>query len=458
MLSLGSELILVPEKPVAGGSMLARHEGRVVLVRGAIPGERLRVRVERVSRDLVHAVAIDIVEPHADRRPPAVDPDCGGNAFAHIAYKRQLALKAEIVADALARLARITVRQPISVAPSPERGYRMRARFHVRGTRAGFYREGTHELCDAATSGQLQPGAIDAVQAVARELDDPGADSAVALGIELAENIAADARAIHVELRDDRFAARLERLGEVDGLTGLSWSVASDPRTQVVAGSPYVSDGLDIRPEPVSIGFGDGSTELTAALSSSTRESRRSSKSEVGPVHLRRHVRAFFQGNRYLLSELVERVLSFVSAGPVIDLYAGVGLFAVALASTRGDDVVAVEGDMISANDLAANAASCGRPFAPYHLSVEEFLKKSRDLPSHTMVVDPPRTGLSRDAAAGIQRHQPRRLVYVSCDVATLARDVKIFTQAGYRLVHVEAFDLFPNTAHVETIAVLDRT
>lgn len=443
MLSPGSEVILVPEKPVAGGSMLARYEGRVVLVRGAIPGEHVRARIERVSRDVAHAVTVDIVEPHADRRPPTVDPGCGGNAFAHIAYKRQLALKAEIVADALVRLARITLPQPLSVAASPERGYRMRARFHVRGARAGFYREGTHELCDAATSGQLQPAAIVAVQAVTRELDESSTDRTVVLGIELAENIACDARAIHVELRDDRLAARLERLGAVDGLTGLSWSRASDPRTQVVAGSPYVFDSLDIRPEPPSYGFG---------------ESRRSSTSEVGPVRLRRHVRAFFQGNRYLLSELVERVLSFVPAGPVIDLYAGVGLFAVALASTRGDEVVAVEGDMISANDLAANAASCGQPFVPHHLPVEEFLKKSRSLPSYTMVVDPPRTGLSCDTVGGIRRHQPRRLVYVSCDVATLARDVKILTQAGYRLIHVEAFDLFPNTAHVETIAVLDKS
>lgn len=442
MLSPGSELILVPEKPVAGGSMLARYEGRVVLVRGAIPGEHVRARVERVSRDVAHAVAVDIVEPHADRRLPAVDPECGGNAFAHIAYKRQLVLKAEIVADALARLARITLPQPLSVAASPERGYRMRARFHVRGARAGFYREGTHELCDAAKSGQLQPAAVAAVQAVARGLDDSSTDRAVVLGIELAENIASDVRAIHVELRDGRSAARLERLDAVDGLTGLSWSVASDPRTQIVAGSPYVFDSLDIRPEPPSHLFG---------------ESGRSSEGEVGSVRLRRHVRAFFQGNRYLLSELVARVLSFVPAGRVVDLYAGVGLFAVALASSRRDEVVAVEGDLISANDLSANAASCGRPFVPLHVSVEEFLKRSRDLPSHTMIVDPPRTGLSRDAAAGIQRHRPWRLIYVSCDVATLARDVKIFMQAGYRLVHVEAFDLFPNTAHVETIAVLER-
>jgi 23S rRNA (uracil1939-C5)-methyltransferase len=168
-------------------------------------------------------------------------------------------------------------------------------------------------------------------------------------------------------------------------------------------------------------------------------------------------VRAFFQGNRYLLSELVVRVLSLIPEGPVIDLYAGVGMFAVALASSRRDEVVAVEGDALSATDLTANASTCRRPFSAHHLSVEAFLEQSRGIPSHTMVLDPPRTGVSRHAAAGVEHHQPRRIVYVSCDVATLARDVKIFAEAGYRLVHVEAFDLFPNTAHIETIAVLDR-
>jgi 23S rRNA (uracil1939-C5)-methyltransferase len=478
MLSPGAELILVPEKAVAGGSMLARHEGRVIFVRGGIPGERVLARVERVSRDSAHAAAIDVIEPHADRRPPAVDPVCGGNAFAHIAYNRQLSLKAEIIADAFARLARLPAPHPISVAPSPERGYRMRARFHVRGKRAGFYREGTHELCDPATSGQLQPEAIEAVQVIARSLHEASVESGDVLAIELAENIAADMRAVHLELRTDRRADRLTSLGTIEGLTGLSWSLVSHARTQVVAGSPYVLDGLDLRPLEVpgasavpgapllSEGAGPSPDLGRFRIAPASLDERRRSESgergphlesDVQPLRLRRHVRAFFQGNRYLLSELVGRVLSLIPEGPVIDLYAGVGLFAVALASTRPDQVVAVEGEANSAADLTANAGSCRRPFSAHHLSVEEFLRQSRGMPSHTMVLDPPRTGLSHDAAASIDHHAPQRIVYVSCDVATLARDVKIFSDAGYRLVHVEAFDLFPNTAHIETIAVLDR-
>ncbi len=150
-------------------------------------------------------------------------------------------------------------------------------------------------------------------------------------------------------------------------------------------------------------------------------------------------------------------MLAHVGEGPVIDLYAGVGLFAASLASTRRDEVVAVESDAISALDLTANAASCERPFLSHHVSVEQFFRRTRDLSAQTVVLDPPRTGLSREAAAGLGSGRPRRVVYVSCDVATLARDVKEFLQEGYRLAHIEAFDLFPNTAHVEMIAVLDR-
>jgi 23S rRNA (uracil1939-C5)-methyltransferase len=438
MLSPGSELVLVPEKAVAGGSMLARHEGRVVLVRGAIPGERVRARIERLARDVAHGTVVDVIEPHEDRRQPPVDPACGGNAFAHITYKRQLLLKAEIVADAFARIAHAALPEPMEVAPSPERGYRMRARFHVRGRHVGFYRESTHDLCDAATSGQLLPKAIETVQAVAEPLvqNDSAADDV--LGIELAENIAADERAIHLELRDERVADRLGIGVESSALTGLSWSVPSEMRTRVVLGTPYVTDGLDIRP----------------LRSKSEGHPPPQGSGAPGP-RVRRHVRAFFQANRYLLSELVERVLALVPGGPVVDLYAGVGLFAVALASTRHDEVVAVEGDVISAADLTANAASCDRPYLSHHLSVEQFLRRSRKLPSCTLVIDPPRTGLSRDAMSGLKAGRPRRIVYVSCDVATLARDVRSFVQSGYQLEHVEGFDLFPNTAHVETIAVL---
>jgi 23S rRNA (uracil1939-C5)-methyltransferase len=172
---------------------------------------------------------------------------------------------------------------------------------------------------------------------------------------------------------------------------------------------------------------------------------------------LTRHARAFFQGNRYLLDTLVTRILSVVPAAPMLDLYAGVGLFAATLA-VRGDTpIVAVEGDSVAAEDLKRNLAAFAPAATACHDSVEAFFASRRARqPFRTVIVDPPRTGMSRDALTGIVKLKPARIVYVSCDVATLARDLKALSSSGYRMSSVEAFDMFPHTAHVETLAVLD--
>jgi 23S rRNA (uracil1939-C5)-methyltransferase len=175
-------------------------------------------------------------------------------------------------------------------------------------------------------------------------------------------------------------------------------------------------------------------------------------------VELTHHVQSFFQGNRYLLPQLVSRVVQQVPDGAVIDLYAGVGLFAMSLATQNRRSIVAVEGDRSSARDLEANAAAHGGTIRVEQVSVESYLRTRAVKRPETIVLDPPRTGLSPEALSGVLALSPSRVVYVSCDVATLARDVKKFIEAGYRLDHIEAFDLFPNTAHIETLVVLSTS
>jgi 23S rRNA (uracil1939-C5)-methyltransferase len=175
---------------------------------------------------------------------------------------------------------------------------------------------------------------------------------------------------------------------------------------------------------------------------------------------LRRHVRSFFQGNRYLLQALVDAVRAAVGAAPdeeVVDLYSGVGLFAVALAAGGWRRVVAVEGDRSSADDLLANARQFEDSLTAHAAPVEAYVRDRRAPAPATIVVDPPRTGLSREAAQAILAVAPRQLVYVSCDVATLARDARRVVDAGYELTSVRGFDLFPNTPHVETLATFSR-
>ena len=141
--------------------MLARHEGRVVLVAGAIPGERVRARLEPGSRKVWFASTVDVIDASADRRVPIGDPACGGLTYAHVEPARQRALKSEVVADSFRRLGRITLEYPVPVAASPERGFMLRGRVHVKDRRAGFFLERTHRLCDAGATGPFGAATLD---------------------------------------------------------------------------------------------------------------------------------------------------------------------------------------------------------------------------------------------------------------------------------------------------------
>src|SRR5882672_814206 len=138
--SPGDSVPLTIEKPAAGGRMIARLSGQVVLVGGAIPGERVTARIERVGKGVLYADTISVEDASPDRRPVTGDPLCGGCLYAHIAYPRQLEIKAEVIADAFGRIGRLKLPSRVQVSRSPEDGCAMRARVDVRGRRDGFFR------------------------------------------------------------------------------------------------------------------------------------------------------------------------------------------------------------------------------------------------------------------------------------------------------------------------------
>jgi 23S rRNA (uracil1939-C5)-methyltransferase len=152
----------------------------------------------------------------------------------------------------------------------------------------------------------------------------------------------------------------------------------------------------------------------------------------------------------------VDHVVGQIREGSsVLDLYAGTGLFALSAAVARGARVTAVETDPVAAADLDANLAGVDGALRAVHDPVEVFTRVARVRPD-LVIVDPPRTGMSREAMQGTLRLEPKRVIYVSCDVATLARDTRRLLDTGYAVASVHAFDLFPNTPHVETVAVFD--
>jgi 23S rRNA (uracil1939-C5)-methyltransferase len=301
----------------------------------------------------------------------------------------------------------------------------MRARLHVRGGRAGFFREGTHDLCDAGATRQVLPETLAIVEHVLRLLRS-GAD--LHGEVEVAENLDATERVVHLDLREHAGIDTLKRSHQEAGLAGLTGMTERGPAPSLepltLSGDPFVRDTLTIA----------GKT-----------------------VRLRRHVLAFFQGNRYLLHDLVSHVVGLIpERSRVLDLYAGCGLFAVSAAIVRDATVTAVEGDRTTARDLVENCRAAGGRITPIGQSVETFARSRPPAPD-VVIVDPPRTGMSREALESTITLGAPTAIYVSCDVATLARDARRMLDRGYAIRRLDAFDLFPNTPHVETVVLFER-
>jgi 23S rRNA (uracil1939-C5)-methyltransferase len=357
-----------------GGDALGRHRGQVVFVPGALPGERVRIRVAEEHRGFLRGELLEVLEPSPDRISPPCPyaTTCGGCHWQHVAYPAQLACKRAVVVEQLTRLGGLAappVEEPI---PCPAMwGYRNHCRFH----RAGQGRWGFR----AARSHTVVP--------VARCL-----------------------------LAMDPIAAWLTAMQGQDG------------------------------PAEIAVrALGDGVvTSLTP----------RPAHARVGDAHFRVSPDAFFQVNTPLLPTLVAKVteaLGLQGGERVVDAYAGVGLFARFLAE-RAAAVVAVESGPAAIADARANLASFP------HVEVIEG-RAERVVPAlsgriDAAVVDPPRAGCDAAVIKSLAARPVPRLVYVSCDAATLGRDARRLTAAGYRLASVTPIDLFPHTFHVETISV----
>jgi 23S rRNA (uracil1939-C5)-methyltransferase len=427
----GDVLELDVERGVYRGQGLARHEGRVVFVPRALPGDRVRARVEQVTPGFVRARLEGVLRSAEGRRdaPCPAAERCGGCTYQPYAYPRQLALKEAVLRDALAR-GGVPWDGPIATHGSPEAGWRTRAAFHLHsgpdGTlRLGLHEEGSHRVVDPDVCLQVSP-AMDGARRALRD-------------------------ALTAQPRWARHVRDVDLAESPDGTRLVAVLETDLPPAEATALAPLADAA------PALTGFGVAAGE----------EKRRTFLGLAGDPHLeavvagfrlRSHVRAFFQGNRFLVDPLVEAVRRHVpEGGTVLDLYAGVGLFAVPLGA-RADRVRGVELSPFAVEDAAVNAGRAG--FA--HVRVERG-DVSRALggwspsPDERVVLDPPRTGAGKAVVAAVAARKPSTIVYVSCDPPTLARDLRGFAEAGYAPRGYEMFDLFPNTFHLETVVTLSR-
>lgn len=408
-----------------GGAALGRHEGRVIFVPYALPGETVRVEITEDKGRYAFARLIDVLEPSSDRIAPPCPyfrpAGCGGCQWQHAAYETQLRFKAQVVTDQLTRIGSIP--DPLVRPTLPDSSgwaYRNHAQFHPAPDGGlGFQATASH-------GARPEPG-LSKVEGQGRRV------------------VAVDECPILHPLLSDLHAA-LDL--DLPGLRRLSLraGAATGDRMLIFETEDDLPPSLE--------------SDMPAScvlLLSDGRHANLIGHNHITEVVAGRTYRisapSFFQVNTPQATQLVRLVTEYLDlrgGETVLDAYCGVGLFTSHLAERAGL-VIGVELAPAAIADLLENTAEFDN-VEVVEGPVEAVLP-DLDIPLDAAVVDPPRAGVDRFALDALVACRPARLVYVSCDPATLARDAKRLAHAGYRLVEVQPVDMFPQTYHVESVA-----
>jgi len=429
-------LLLTIEKLVYGGDGLARlpaddhGRGKAVFVPFVLEGEGVEARILEQKPGFARARAESIVEASSHRVRAACPyfGECGGCHYQHADYAHQLEIKAAILRENLRRIARLELAADLVVHSSPEWNYRNRTRLRVRSQPQfvlGYYKVNSHELLPVTECPISSPLINQAMTALLRlgagidseiqeiEFFADSEDRQLLLDVDCCPGISADAA---------KRAA--ETLQQLPGVVGATVRIAGR-KHRAPAEQPAIASA--------------GVTELAYR----TRHAL-----------YRVSAGAFFQVNRSLIDDLVDVVTEGAAGDVALDLYAGVGLFSTVLARSFAQ-VVAVESSPTSHGDLIYNSPTNVRAVRS---TTEQFLKTAAGkLRPDLVVADPPRGGLGETVVRGLTGLGARRITYVSCDPATLSRDLVGLLQAGYRIQQAHLVDLFPQTFHLESVFHLAR-
>jgi 23S rRNA (uracil1939-C5)-methyltransferase len=388
------------EKLIYGGDGLARMDGRVVFVPHVLPGERIRAQAEREKPGLVRARAIEVLDPAAERvaAPCPYFARCGGCHYQHAAYEYQLAAKRTILIEELRRLGKIEPPEEIQVVAGEPWGYRNRVQLHVEQGRIGYWESRSHKLVGVERCPVGSPKLNEVIGALNGMLHDA---------------------------RWPRFIRSLE--------------IFTDERQ--VQLSVLETD------RPVARRFFDWCAECISGLVAGALDY---------DGRFRVSANSFFQVNRFLLDRLVETAVAGAEGETALDLYAGVGRFSVALGG-KFREVTAVESGSAAVRDLEFNAERAGLVNVRAERGMAEEYLASIDPAPDFVLADPPRAGLGKAVVGRLIELQARQIAIVSCDPATLARDLAGLLAAGYRIEELTLVDLFPQTFHLETVVRLGR-
>ncbi|MCH8932268.1 MAG: 23S rRNA (uracil(1939)-C(5))-methyltransferase RlmD [Nitrospinae bacterium] len=447
--NLGDHVELRVETLASSGDGLCRHEGYTLFVPTGLPGDVARCEIVKTTPRFGVARAVEFSEKSADRvtAPCPVFPECGGCKLQHLDYGQQMAFKVQVVTDALERIGKIGISVPIESVPAERTlHYRNKGSFalsHKGGKpRIGFYKQGTHEVVDSATCDTLlEP--VNTIKEWVRGLMQQHRLSiyheknhkGLVRGLVVRHSPETGQSLLAFVTTTGEFPQKfteqlLNRKSLIDlGIVGVVRNINNHKTNAILGDTTKTLWGQDF---------------LTDRL---------------GDLEFQLSLTSFFQVNPFQTVKLYDIIKEWVlqKPGPVVDAYCGNGGISLWLAKS-GVGVTGVEESAESVADAKQSAQRNDLPNCRFvQGTLERFLADPESIgPAQTLIVDPPRKGCSEEVIDAIPQLKVERLIYVSCNPATLARDLARLSDYAIRAIKV--IDMFPQTAHVETAVLLERT
>lgn len=405
-------LEVVIEKIVPDGFGLAHAENLTIFVPLVAPGDRLRVRIERKKGKVAFAEPLEILEASSERVVPPCPHfgACGGCDFQQLNYAAQLRAKVEIIKDCLRRIGKIDWQREIEITASPDEwNYRTRAQWKRDGKKLGYFERESHRVCDV----KVCPILTEALQETLR-------------GVRESSNL---------NFLELRAAANGEKV--------------SQNFSQTQAGS---------EPDENFYAANKAEEENDRANSAAKKSAAEEINFKIGKFNYSFSADVFFQVNHALLPQFVETAIAGAEGSLALDLFCGVGLFTLPLA-TKFERVIGIEGSDLSIRFAGQNARNADLENIDFHVSaVGKWLERNLEQLAAVdfVLLDPPRSGAEKETIESLIKLRSKKIVYVSCNPATLARDLRLLTAPGYSIEQIRAFDFFPQTHHVETVVSLN--
>jgi 23S rRNA (uracil1939-C5)-methyltransferase len=445
----GDDLVVAVDRLTYGGEGVARSGGLAVFVTGAAPGEIVRAKVRKVHRRYIEADLVEVQQPSADRVAPRcrhVQEGCGGCSWQHVAYPAQLAAKAAAVRDSLERLGGFRDLPIRPIIPAPDTYYyrnKMEFAFHPDGILGLHPRGAWYDIIRLHECFLESPEAVAIVKAAQAFVEShaiscyhPRSQQGLLRELCIRQSRGTGEILLGIVTSPGEFpegeAMAAHLANAVPNIAGVVRSIRNTP------------DGAAPLAETTVLLGQDHITEICARL------------------RFRIRMETFFQTNSAQAERLVEVVRQLagdVQGIALVDVYCGVGFFSLALAAA-GARVVGVEIVEAAIEAARGNAAENGLTSLTFHAGdarkvLAEVLPAG--LSPKLLVLDPPRAGAGGKVMRRIARACPERIVYVSCNPTTLARDLVELRPFGYTVTAVQPLDLFPQTYHVETVVALTR-